>query len=70
MSLVMITVVFGLVLSIGQLVGMVAVEVPSYIRLFVTISIEIFLMTYILMPRITRLLAKWIYPSSKTAAAN
>jgi uncharacterized protein len=70
MSLVMIAVVFGLVLSIGQLVGMVAGEVPSYIRLFVTISIEIFLMTYILMPRITRLLAKWIYPSSKTAAAN
>ena len=70
MSLVMITVVFGLVLSIGQLVGMVAVEVPSYIRLFVTISIEIFLMTYVLMPRITRLLAKWIYPSSKTTAAN
>jgi antibiotic biosynthesis monooxygenase (ABM) superfamily enzyme len=70
MALVMIVVVFGLVLSIGQLVGMVAVEVPSYIRLFVTISIEIFLMTYILMPRITRLLAKWIYPSSKTAAVN
>jgi uncharacterized protein len=70
MALVMIAVVFGLVLSIGQLVGMVAVEVPSYIRLFVTISIEIFLMTYVLMPRITRLLAKWIYPTSKTAAAN
>jgi uncharacterized protein len=68
MALVMIAVVFGLVLSIGQLVAMVAVEVPSYIRLFVTISIEIFLMTYVLMPRITRLLAKWIYPFSKTAA--
>ncbi len=70
MALVMIAVVFGLVLSIGQLVGMVAVEVPSHIRLFVTISIEIFLMTYVLMPRITRLLTKWIYPSSKTVAAN
>jgi antibiotic biosynthesis monooxygenase (ABM) superfamily enzyme len=70
MALVMIAVVFGLVLSIGQLVAMVAVEVPSYIRLFVTISIEIFLMTYVLMPRITRLLAKWIYPFSKTAAAS
>jgi antibiotic biosynthesis monooxygenase (ABM) superfamily enzyme len=70
MSLVTIAIVFGLVLSIGQLVGMVATaEVPSYIRLFVTISIEIFLMTYVIMPRITRLLAKWIYPSSKTVAA-
>jgi antibiotic biosynthesis monooxygenase (ABM) superfamily enzyme len=70
MALVMIAVVFGLVLSIGQVVSIVAVELPSYIRLFVTISIEIFLMTYVLMPRITRLLAKWIYPSSKIAAAN
>ena len=70
MALVMIAVIFGLVLSIGQLVGIVAAEVPSYIRLFITISIEIFLMTYVLMPRITKLLAKWIYPSSKTAAAN
>ena len=69
MSVVTIAVVFGLVLSIGQLVGMVATEVPLYIRLFVTISIEIFLMTYVLMPRITRLLAKWIYPSSKTVVA-
>jgi antibiotic biosynthesis monooxygenase (ABM) superfamily enzyme len=70
MALVMIAVIFGLVLSIGQVVGMVAAEVPSYIRLFVTISIEIFLMTYVLMPRITKLLAKWIYPSSKTAAVS
>lgn len=70
MALVMIAVIFGLVLSIGQVIGMVAAEVPSYIRLFVTISIEIFLMTYVLMPRITKLLAKWIYPSSKTAAAS
>ena len=70
MALVMIAVIFGLVLSIGQVVGIVAAEVPSYIRLFVTISIEIFLMTYVLMPRITKLLAKWIYPSSKTAPAS
>jgi uncharacterized protein len=70
MALVTIAVVFGLVISIGQVVGMVATEVPSYIRLFVTISIEIFLMTYVVMPRITRLLAKWIYPSYKTAGAN
>ncbi|MDQ3836528.1 MAG: antibiotic biosynthesis monooxygenase [Thermoproteota archaeon] len=67
MALVMIAVVFGLVVSIGQLVVMVASEVPQYIRLFVTIFIEIFLMTYVIMPRITRMLAKWIYPSSKTA---
>jgi antibiotic biosynthesis monooxygenase (ABM) superfamily enzyme len=70
MALVMIAVVFGLVFSIGQLISMVAAEVPSYLRLFVTICIDIFLLTYVLMPRITRLLAKWIYPSSKTVDAN
>ena len=50
MALVTLAVVFVLVVSIGQIVNMVVVEVPSYIRLFVTISIEIFLMTYVLMP--------------------
>jgi uncharacterized protein len=64
MALVMIVVV-GLVISIGQLVSaLVGDVIPSYVRLFITISIEIFLMTFILMPRLTKLLAKWIYPSS------
>src|SRR5829696_5642763 len=70
MALVMIAVVFGLVFSIGQLISIVAAEVPYYLRLFVTLSIDIFLLTYVVMPRITRLLAKWIYPSTKTVAAN
>jgi antibiotic biosynthesis monooxygenase (ABM) superfamily enzyme len=70
MALVMIAVVFGLVLTIGQLVSMVAANVPYYLRLFVTLCIDIFLLTYVVMPRITRLLAKWIYPSTKTVAAD
>jgi antibiotic biosynthesis monooxygenase (ABM) superfamily enzyme len=62
MALVMIVVVYGLVISIGQLVAMLVGDViPSYVRLFITISIEIFLMTFILMPRLTKLLAKWSY---------
>ena len=65
MALVMILVVYGLVISIGQLVSTVVGDIiPSYVRLFVTISIEIFLMTFVLMPRLTKLLAKWIYPNS------
>jgi uncharacterized protein len=65
MALVMIIVVYGLVISIGQLVAMLVGDViPSYVRLFVTISIEIFLMTFVLMPHLTKLLAKWIYPSN------
>jgi uncharacterized protein len=65
MALVMIIVVYGLVISIGQLVAMLVGDViPSYVRLFVTISIEIFLMTFVLMPHLTKLLAKWIYPNN------
>jgi antibiotic biosynthesis monooxygenase (ABM) superfamily enzyme len=48
MALVMIIVVYGLVISIAQLVAALAGNVvPSYVRLFVTISIEIFLMTFL-----------------------
>jgi len=65
MALILIGVVFGLVVSIGQLVAIVAGQLQFYVRLFVTISIEILLMTYVIMPRVTKLLAKWIYPVPK-----
>jgi antibiotic biosynthesis monooxygenase (ABM) superfamily enzyme len=67
MALVMIAVVYGLVLSIGQLVALVAGSLPMQLRLLVTIVIEVFLMTYVIMPRLTRWLARWIYPSAKTS---
>jgi uncharacterized protein len=65
MAMVMILVVYGLVLSIGTLVAIVLSAAPMPVRLLVTITIEVFLMTYVLMPRLTRWLAWWIYPSQK-----
>lgn len=62
MALVMILVVYGLVLSIGQLVARVLGLAPMPVRLLVTITIEVLLMTYWIMPRLTRWLAPWIYP--------
>lgn len=62
MSLVMITVVYGLVLSIGTLVAAVLSSAPTPLRLLVTITLEVFLMTYVLMPRLTKWLARFIYP--------
>jgi hypothetical protein len=62
MALVMIAVVFGLVLSIGKVVGLVLEAAPMPLRLLVTITLEVFFMTYFLMPRLTRWLAPWIYP--------
>jgi antibiotic biosynthesis monooxygenase (ABM) superfamily enzyme len=65
MALLMIGVVYGLVLSIGQLVALVLGDAPLPLRLLVTITIEVFLMTYVIMPRLTRWLAFWIYPSRR-----
>lgn len=65
MALVMIAVVYGLVLSIGQLVALAAGGLPMQVRLLVTITLEVFLMTYLIMPRLTRWLARWIYPTAK-----
>lgn len=66
MVLLMTAVVFVLVLTIGTVVGGLAarvpVPVPAPVRLLVTIALEVTLMTYWLMPRLTRRLARWIYP--------
>ena len=59
--------VYGLVLSIGTLVALVLGAAPMPLRLLATITIEVFFMTYVLMPRLTRWLARWIYPSRKRA---
>jgi len=70
MAMLMIGVVFGLVLSIGTLVNLAAdrlpVTLPSPVRLLATITLEVLLMTYWLMPRLTRALAGWIYPARTT----
>jgi antibiotic biosynthesis monooxygenase (ABM) superfamily enzyme len=67
MALVMIVVVYGLVLSLGTLVAQVMSGAPMPLRLLVTITLEVFLMTYVLMPRLTRVLARWIYPRKESS---
>lgn len=66
MALLMVIVVYALVLSIGSVVGMVLAPWPAPVRLLVTIIIEVALMTWVIMPRLTRWLARWIYPSVRT----
>lgn len=71
MAMVMIAVVFGLVLGLGTLVNaafaLLPFATPYPLRLLVTITVEVLLMTYWLMPLITRRLARWIYPARKVA---
>lgn len=64
MAIVMIAVVYGLVSSIGSIVARVMADVPAPARLLITITVEVFLMTYVVMPRLTRVLARWIYPKA------
>lgn len=64
MVLILIVVVYLMVLSIGQLVALVFGSLPMQLRLLITIALEVTLLTYVLMPRITRAFARWIYPSS------
>lgn len=71
MALLMIAVVFILVLSLGSVVNALAallpITLPYPVRLLVTIAMEVVLMTWWLMPQLTRRLSKWIYPQRSTA---
>jgi uncharacterized protein len=66
MVMLLIGVVFFMVLGIGGLVSWLAAQLPwdlPYpLRLLVTIALEVPLLTYLVMPRLTRHLASWIYP--------
>ena len=72
MALVMTVVVFVLVLTIGGAVNALAAllpfAVPAPLRLLATIAIEVALMTWWLMPWLTRRLARWIYPARVATA--
>lgn len=63
MAVLMIVVVFALVMGIGGVIGALLYMLPVALRLLITIVIEVLLMTYVLMPVLTRRLAWWIYPS-------
>jgi hypothetical protein len=68
MVIVLTLVVYVLVLVIGTLVGRLAGDaIPAPIRLLGVIALEVSLMTYLIMPAITRRLAHWIYPAREAA---
>lgn len=64
MALVIGVVVYVLVLLFGMLAGVLLGEVPYPLRLALVIAVEIALMTYLILPRLTRRLSWWIYPST------
>ena len=66
MALVLIAVVFLLVLTLNLLLGPLMADWPLALRLLATVTLQVGLMTYVIMPRLTPLLAGFIYPKSTT----
>ncbi|MFN3577823.1 MAG: antibiotic biosynthesis monooxygenase [Tabrizicola sp.] len=66
MALVLVAVVFCLVLILNLALGPLMVGWPLPLRVLVTVTIQVTLMTYVIMPRLTPLIARFIYPSTKT----
>jgi hypothetical protein len=66
MALVLIAVVFVLVLILNLTLGPLMTGWPLALRVLLTVTIQVLLMTYFIMPRLTPLIARFIYPSTKT----
>lgn len=67
MALVLGTVVYVLVLVFGAIASALLGGWPMPLRLAAVIAVEIVLMTYVLLPWLTRRLAPWIYPRTTRA---
>ncbi len=61
MALVLLIVVFVLVSAIRYLISTFAPGWPPVLQLFVTVFCQVMLMTYVVMPRVTRALRSWLY---------
>ena len=67
MALVLIAVVFTLVLVLNLTLGPLMAGWPLPLRLLATVTIQVTAMTYVIMPRLTPLIARFIYPARKTS---
>lgn len=66
MALVLAGVVFALVLFLNLILGPLMTGWPLPLRVAVTVTIQVGLMTYVIMPRLTPRIARFIYPSTRT----
>ena len=66
MALVLIAVVSALVLVLNLVLGRVSADWPLVLRVLVLVTIQVTLMTYVIMPRLTPLIARFVYPTTTT----
>lgn len=64
MALVTVVAIYALVNLVGMAFGPLLAGLPSWLVGFVETAIIVGLMTYLVMPAITRLLARWLFPPS------
>lgn len=62
MALITWLVIFPLISGINALFGPLLNQLPMLLRSLVLTMVLVSLMTYVLMPRMTRLFAPWLYP--------
>ena len=63
MALVLIVVVFVLVVSINFGFGAWLSDLPMLVRIAMVVVVQVLLMTYVIMPQVTRLLKPWLFGS-------
>lgn len=61
MALVLIVVVFCLVTAINLIFGQWLAQLSLLARIFVLVALQVLLMTYVVMPRVTKVLKPWLY---------
>lgn len=66
MALVLIAVVFCLVLTLNQMLGPFMTGWPLALRVLATVTIQVGLMTYLIMPWLTPRTTRLIYPKTKS----
>jgi len=66
MAVVLVAVVFALVLALNLALGPLISGWPLPLRLLLTVTLQVGLMTYVIMPRLTPRIAQFIYPRTET----
>ena len=67
MAVILIVVVFCMLSTLGPLIRSLLGGVPGLLRTLIVVTIQVVLMTYLVMPRVTRALAFWLYPKVPSA---
>lgn len=65
MALITWLAIFPLIVGINILFGSVLNALPLLLRSLILTVVLVFLMTYVVMPRMTRLFARWLYPKPR-----